>query len=132
MRKCEELIDPGSCLNKARNDELLFVLLERDRAFPATVRFWAEERIRLQLNLPGDPKIVSARAVADEVENMPPPLEPGYYWYREARRPQPPGVLFVTPDGLAHFHGQVTQGTCTPWFRQNVTILGPAVPPEGA
>lgn len=60
MRKIDELANPNSCLNKARDDELLFVLLARDPAAPATVRAWIDERIRRGLNEPSDPKIVSA------------------------------------------------------------------------
>ena len=60
MRKCDELTDPESCLNKAEDDELLFVLLERDPAAPAAITKWAQERIRLGLNKPGDPKLLSA------------------------------------------------------------------------
>ncbi len=68
MRKCDELTDPGSCLNKATDNEWLFVVLGRDVAAPATVRYWAVERIRRQQNLPTDAQIVEALAWADRVE----------------------------------------------------------------
>ncbi|HJT76191.1 MAG TPA: hypothetical protein VJ739_03230 [Gemmataceae bacterium] len=68
MRKRDERERPDSCWNKARDDERLFVLLDRDEAFPGTVRFWAAERVRLGLNRPGDPKLESALREADEVE----------------------------------------------------------------
>lgn len=61
MIKKDELSNPKSCLNKARDDEALFVLLERDPAFEATINFWIEERIRLELNKEGDDKIESAK-----------------------------------------------------------------------
>ncbi len=47
MLKRDELADPTSCLNRARDDEMTFVLLGRDAAAPAAIRAWAEERIRL-------------------------------------------------------------------------------------
>lgn len=68
MLKRDELSDPNSCLNKARNDELVFVLLERDVAAPATIRAWVEERLRLGKNQPDDPQIVEAIACADQME----------------------------------------------------------------
>jgi hypothetical protein len=60
MRKRDEVADPGSCLNKARDDEWLFVLLGRDPAAPAAVRAWVQERIRLGKNTPGDPQVMEA------------------------------------------------------------------------
>jgi hypothetical protein len=61
MKKQEELKDARSCLNRARADEWLFVLLGRDRAAPAAVRAWIEERIRLGKNKPSDPQIKEAQ-----------------------------------------------------------------------
>lgn len=61
MRKRDELADPKSCLNKAGDDEWIFVLLERDPAAPATVQNWIDERIRLGLNKPDDAKIHQAK-----------------------------------------------------------------------
>lgn len=60
MRKRDELADPNSCLNKAGDDEMLFVLRGRDDAYAGTVRFWQRERVKLGLNRPGDAKLVSA------------------------------------------------------------------------
>lgn len=60
MRKRDELSDPSSCLNKARDGEMLFVLLGRDPAFAVAVHAWINERIRLGLNHPADGKIQSA------------------------------------------------------------------------
>jgi hypothetical protein len=64
MRKRDEMADPRSCLNKARDDEWLFVLLGRDPAAPAAVRAWIQERIRLGKNTPGDPQLVEAEGWA--------------------------------------------------------------------
>lgn len=60
MLKRDELADPGSCWNKARDDERLFVLLERDEASADTIRFWARRRVALGKNVPSDDQIVSA------------------------------------------------------------------------
>ena len=72
MRKRDELAHPTSCLNKARDDEWLFVLLGRDAAAGAAVRAWIEERIRLGKNQRDDPKIREAEqwivTVAAEAE----------------------------------------------------------------
>ncbi len=60
MKKRDEITNPLSCLNKARDHEMLFVLLARDAAAPATVRFWIAERIRLRLNTEGEAQIQEA------------------------------------------------------------------------
>lgn len=76
MKKRDELACQSSCLNKAADDELVFVLLERDVASAATVRFWVNERIRLGKNTPADPQIREALAWADQAESssIEPPL----------------------------------------------------------
>lgn len=68
MIKRQELTDPGSCMSRARDDEMTFVLLGRDAAFAATIRFWAEERILRGKNRATDPQIVEALAAAEAVE----------------------------------------------------------------
>lgn len=70
MRKRDEMAEPDSCLNKARNDEILFVLRSDDPAAPATIRAWVELRVAMKMNNRGDAKILSALsdAVAMEVE----------------------------------------------------------------
>jgi hypothetical protein len=67
MRKHEEISDGSSCFNRAKSDEFLFVLLGRDRAAPAAVRAWIEERIRLGKNTPDDPQIIEALNWIDAV-----------------------------------------------------------------
>lgn len=69
MTKKEELLNPSSCLSKAELDEVLFVLLGRDLAFPATVRFWVDKRIEFGLNQEGDVQTSHALVLADRVEN---------------------------------------------------------------
>lgn len=68
MRKNQELTDPRSCMSRARDDEMTFVLLERDEAAPDTIRYWAARRIRLGKNKSDDPQIIEALACADAME----------------------------------------------------------------
>jgi len=64
MKKHDELLDTTSCLNRAADDELLFVLLERDAAASVAIRAWARERIRLGKNTRTDPQITEALSCA--------------------------------------------------------------------
>lgn len=68
MLKTEEMENSHSCLSKANNDEMLFVLLGRDIASPATIRFWVAERIRLGKNQPSDRQILEAENCAAYIE----------------------------------------------------------------
>jgi hypothetical protein len=68
MRKQDELQDPQSCINRAADQEWTFVLLGRDKAAPATIRFWIEERIRLGRNKPEDEQLQKAAAIAVAIE----------------------------------------------------------------
>lgn len=85
MIKRLELTDPNSCMSRARDDEMTFVLLGRDAAAPETIRFWVRKRIEMGKNEPGDPQIVEALACADRMwqdrggpvrKNFP----PAYQW----------------------------------------------------
>jgi hypothetical protein len=67
VRKRDELSDPNSCLNRAREDEWTFVLLGRDPAAPAAVLAWVAERIRIGKNGPFDAQVVEARRWAHAV-----------------------------------------------------------------
>jgi len=67
MRKSQEMFDPESCLNRAKDGEFLFVLLGRDAAAPAAIRAWCKERIRLGKNTEDDPQIVEAMECADRM-----------------------------------------------------------------
>lgn len=67
MIKRTELIHPNSCLNKAHEDEMVFVLIGRDAAAAATVEFWIRERIRLKKNKPDDPQIEEARHCVEQM-----------------------------------------------------------------
>lgn len=60
MKKRDELSDPASCLNRAKDDEMVFVLLARDVAAPAAIVAWIDERVRLGKNTYTDPQILEA------------------------------------------------------------------------
>ncbi len=68
MRKIDESCILDSCWSKARDSEILFILLARDETAPATIRFWISERIRLGKNRPGDAKLIEAEACAKAME----------------------------------------------------------------
>lgn len=68
MRKADELTDPKSCMSRARDDEWTFVLLGRDATAPATIRFWASERVRLGKNTWFDEQIIAALDCAYQME----------------------------------------------------------------
>lgn len=68
MIKSEELTNPKSCLNKAMEDEFVFVLLGRDPAAPDAIRAWVRKRLKLKKNLPNDPQIIEARMAIKRIE----------------------------------------------------------------
>jgi len=68
MRKIIELQSSDSCINRALNDEMTFVLLGRDEAAPAAIRAWIAKRIELGKNRPSDPQIRSAKFAATVME----------------------------------------------------------------
>lgn len=60
MKKIDEILRKDSCLNKARPNEFIFVLLERDLAATHAVLEWVSKRIELCLNNPQDKQILEA------------------------------------------------------------------------
>ena len=60
MLKHDEINEPQSCWNKARDGERVFVLLGRDVAAPAAIRAWCSWRISEGKNVASDPQIVEA------------------------------------------------------------------------
>lgn len=68
MRKCDELNNPASCMSRARQSEMTFVLLGRDQASPQTIRYWCAERIRLGKNKLEDAQIQEALRCAETME----------------------------------------------------------------
>ena len=70
MVKSEELTNPQSCMSRARDDEMTFVLLERDAAAPAAIRTWAYWRVKLGKNKPTDLQIAEALQTANYIESQ--------------------------------------------------------------
>lgn len=74
MRKIDELTPPDSCMVRAKDDEMTFVLLGRDAAAPTAIRAWCAERLRLGKNDASDPQILEAldcaRTMAMEREGI--------------------------------------------------------------
>lgn len=68
MLKIKEKNSPDSCWNKAKDDEIVFVLLDRDPVAPAVIRYWIRERIRAGLNGPNDSKLLEASKCANKME----------------------------------------------------------------
>jgi hypothetical protein len=68
VRKVDEITKQYSCLNKAKSNELVFVLLGRDAAAPTAIRAWVERRIQIGLNEPGDAEVIEALDVADKMD----------------------------------------------------------------
>lgn len=68
MIKREELTNPNSCMSRARDDEMTFVLLGRDAAAPAAIHAWATERIRIGKNTAVDPQIMEALDCAAKMQ----------------------------------------------------------------
>lgn len=67
MRKIDEVNNPNSCFNKARENELIFVLLGRDEAAPIAIQSWIDARVRLGKNTYDDDQIKEARALLYEM-----------------------------------------------------------------
>ena len=74
MRKITEANNPMSCFSRAESDEMIFVLLGRDAASPATIRSWVKERIRLGKNSEEDEQIKEALLAAKIMENERPTI----------------------------------------------------------
>lgn len=69
--KREELTNPNSCMSRAHDEEMTFVLLGRDAAAPVAIRAWMAERIRIGKNKPGDAQILEALQCAESMEDHP-------------------------------------------------------------
>lgn len=70
MLKRYELTDPTSCMSRADDDEMTFVLLSRDAAAPTAIRAWIKERIRLEKNAVNDDQIQEAERCALAMEGQ--------------------------------------------------------------
>lgn len=67
MIKSRELSDPNSCMSRAKEDEMTFVLIERE-ATPETIRFWYRLRVKKGKNKWSDLQILEALKAADYIE----------------------------------------------------------------
>lgn len=70
MIKREELTNPQSCMSRAADDEMTFVMLARDIAAPDTIRDWCARRCVMGKNKPTDPQIKEAMACSGEMERQ--------------------------------------------------------------
>ncbi len=61
-------INPNICMNRAKDDEMTFVLLGRDPAMPVAIRAWIDERIRLGKNTEQDTQIINAKEIVIHLE----------------------------------------------------------------
>jgi len=68
MRKIQELHDPASCMSRAKDTEMTFVLLGRDLVAPAVIREWCRLRCLHGKNTPQDPQITEALECARIME----------------------------------------------------------------
>lgn len=68
MLKLQEITDPQSCLNRAKDDEFVFVLREKDPCMAMTIRNWIEARVLAGLNKRSDEKIKTAEALVIHLE----------------------------------------------------------------
>lgn len=85
MRKRDELTKTHTCMASAHPNEMVFVLLGRDLAAPATIRAWVDMRIFLGKNAITDDQIVEALACAKTMEDE------GRKWVNAAQH-YPPGM----------------------------------------
>lgn len=69
MRADKEKSDSYSCLNKAYDHELIFVLLGRDKAAPFAIRCWCVYRWVSGMNDWNDPKIKEALRLARDMKH---------------------------------------------------------------
>ena len=91
MIKRDEIEHTESCLNKARDNERLFVLLARDAAAPVAIRAWVAERLRLGKNKLDDAQIREALDCATRMETE----------RRESEESRRQGELHITDHGMA-------------------------------
>lgn len=68
MRKQFELADSESCLNRAQNNEMVFVLRGHDVAAPFAIRQWVQMRVTMGKNTLDDKQMQDALSVANIME----------------------------------------------------------------
>lgn len=70
MIKKDELSNPDSCMSRAKDDEMTFVLLARDVCAPAAIRAWINARIKAGKNKSNDEQIINAIACWKAMERQ--------------------------------------------------------------
>lgn len=68
MIKREELTNPASCMSRAGDDEMTFVLLGRDIAAPAAIHAWILARVLAGKNTLTDPQVLEAITCSANME----------------------------------------------------------------
>lgn len=68
MTKKEAIEDPNSCWNTSKDGDIIFILKQKDKSTPATIRTWTRLRVNTGLNSVTDPQIQDALRIADEIE----------------------------------------------------------------
>lgn len=68
MRKRDELTNPNSCMSRATDGEMTFVLLGRDEDAPGAIRDWIKRRIKRGKNQACDRQMVEAEECARIME----------------------------------------------------------------
>lgn len=63
-------VKPFDCYANALPHEQMFIVLARDVASPATIRFWCLERVKLGKNKWSDPQIIEAMECARKMEEQ--------------------------------------------------------------
>lgn len=61
MKKYLEQIKKHSCLNMAKPDEFIFVLLARDESAPVAIEAWIAHRLATGKNVSTDEQIIAAQ-----------------------------------------------------------------------
>lgn len=70
MLKRDEVGSANSCLNKACDGEMIFVLRAKDPCAGNTIRDWVARRLALGMNESSDDKIQEALACAAEMDRQ--------------------------------------------------------------
>lgn len=99
MIKREELTNPDSCMSRAQDNEMTFVLLARDAAAGHAIRAWASERVRIGKNSWHDAQIVQALNCALVMDEGRPEAQPAADALREQERKM--------ENGVAKFHQEL-------------------------
>ena len=68
MKKIDEINHPDSCFNKAKDDEMIFVLRSTDPSAPIAIMAWITDRIRIGKNKFSNQKIQDAFNCAEVME----------------------------------------------------------------